>query len=346
MARNRFFIILTALLHLVAATHSPGLPFVINTWGGPFTAATDAAFDSLKLHHGSALDAVEAGGIACERNQCDGSVGYGGSPDEACETTLDALIMDGTTMKSGAVAALRRVRDAISVARHVLEYTTHTMLVGDFATELAIQNGFKVENLTTEASYEQCQAWKAKGCQPNYRINVNPDPSESCGPYVPLSQHRNHPFTHQASHDTLSLITIHSDGSMAAGTTTNGASHKIPGRVGDGPITGSGSYVDGDVGGCGATGDGDVMMRFLPCYQAVENLRRGMTPTEAAEDAVRRMLRKYPDISSGIVVVSNKGEHGAAASGWTFTYSYRGGDMEETEVTTIQPIEASKRPDL
>lgn len=345
MATNRF-IILIALLHLVAATHSPGLPFVINTWGGPFTAATDAAFDSLKLHHDSALDAVEAGGIACERNQCDGSVGYGGSPDEDCETTLDALIMDGTTMKSGAVAALRRVRDAISVARHVLEYTTHSMLVGDFATEFAIQNGFKVENLTTKASYEQCRAWKAKGCQPNYRINVNPDPSESCGPYVSLLQPRNQPFTHQASHDTLSLITIHSDGTMAAGTTTNGAPHKIPGRVGDGPITGSGSYVDGDVGGCGATGDGDVMMRFLPCYQAVENLRRGMTPTEAAEDAVRRMLRKYPDISSGIVVVSNKGEHGAAASGWTFTYSYRGGDMEETEVTTIRPIEASKRPDL
>ncbi|KAJ3534078.1 hypothetical protein NM208_g7694 [Fusarium decemcellulare] len=76
------------------------------------------------------------------------------------------------------------------------------------------------------------------------------------------------------------------------------------------------------------------MLRFLPCYQAVENLRKGMSPTEAAEDAVRRMLRKFPKISSGIVVVDKHGEHGAAGSGWTFTYSYRGGSMDETEVVT------------
>ncbi|KAH7161669.1 asparaginase-domain-containing protein [Dactylonectria macrodidyma] len=317
---------------------SPGLPMVINTWGGDFTAATDAAFSALQRDGSSALDAVEIGCLACERNQCDGSVGFGGSPDENCETTLDAMIMDGTTMKSGAVAALRRVRDAISVARHVLDYTTHTLLAGDFATEFAIQNGFKTESLSTDKSTEQCLAWKEAQCQPNYRLNVSPDASSSCGPYVPQSKGILR-VAGQASHDTLSLIALHSDGTMAAGTTTNGASHKIPGRVGDGPITGSGSYVDGDVGGCGATGDGDVMMRFLPCYQAVENLRRGMSPTEAAEDAVIRMVRKYPDISSGIVVVNNKGEHGAAGSGWTFTYAYRGGTMGSTQVVTVPPIE-------
>src|SRR5690606_22638706 len=95
---------------------------------------------------------------------------------------------------------------------------------------------------------------------------------------------------------------------------------------------------DGDVGGCGATGDGDIMMRFLPCYQAVENLRLGMTPTEAAEDVVRRMLRKYPAISSGIVVANNKGEHGAAGSGWTFTYAFRGGTMDSAEVISVPAL--------
>ncbi|KAF7560153.1 hypothetical protein G7046_g3991 [Stylonectria norvegica] len=333
------------LSHALAAS-SPGLPMVINTWGGDFTAATDAAFDALNSHKGSALDAVEIGCATCERNQCDGSVGYGGSPDENCETTLDAMIMDGTTMKSGAVASLRRVRDAISVARHVLEYTTHSLLAGDLATEFALQNGFQAENLTTASSAEQCNAWKASRCQPNYRLNVSPDESTSCGPYQPESLVRARGSINQASHDTLSLIVLHPDGSMAAGTTTNGASHKIPGRVGDGPITGSGSYVDGEVGGCGATGDGDVMMRFLPCYQAVESLRRGMTPTEAAEDAVRRMLRKYPNIASGIVVVNNKGEHGAAGSGWTFTYSYRGGGMKQTEVVTVPPIQIGEHAEL
>lgn len=330
----------------VAAQSSPGLPFVINTWGGAFTAATDAAFLSISNLPASALDAVQVGCATCERNQCDGTVGFGGSPDEDCETTLDAMIMDGTSMKSGAVAGLRRIRDAIAVARHVLEYTTHTLLAGDLATQFAISNGFTMSNLTTEESATKCQAWKEAGCQPNYRINVTPDPRTSCGPYTGLSLNSSSPTYRRsinpdpasASHDTISMIAIDSSGVMAAGTSTNGASYKVPGRVGDGPITGSGSYVDGDVGGCGATGDGDIMMRFLPCYQAVENLRLGMSPKEAAEDAVRRMLRKYPQTSSGIVVTNTKGEHGGAASGWTFTYAFRGGSMNATEVVTVPPV--------
>ncbi|KAI1472734.1 asparaginase-domain-containing protein [Daldinia caldariorum] len=329
--------------------NSPSLPMVINTWGGPFTAATDAAYLSLLDPKTSALDAVELGCSTCEVNQCDGSVGYGGSPDENCETTLDAMIMDGTSMKSGAVAALRRVKEAISVARAVLEHTTHTLLVGDFATDFAVSNGFAVQNLTTENSAASCGQWKAANCQPNYRINVSPDPSGSCGPYAPLALNASSAaYTSQLlpsgdkpeGHDTISMIALHASGAMAAGTSTNGASRKVPGRVGDGPITGSGSYVDGEVGGCGATGDGDVMMRFLPCYQAVENLRRGMAPQQAAEDAVRRMLRKYPDVQSGIVVVNNRGDHGGAGSGWGFTYAYRGGGMSETVVVSVPPVVA------
>lgn len=333
--------ILVLLPALTSASPSPGLPMVINTWSGPFVAATDAAYRTIA--NGTALDAVEAACITCERNQCDGSVGFGGSPDEACETTLDALIIDGTTMNAGAVAGLRRISDAISVARRVLDFTQHTLLVGDQATQFARQNGFVERDLATAESVSQCEAWKAAACQPNYHVNVEPDPSASCGPYTPKLLASSAGFARQASHDTLSIIAIHASGAMAAGTTTNGASHKVPGRVGDGPIVGSGSYVDGDVGGCGATGDGDIMMRFLPCYQAVENLRRGMTPEEAAEDAVRRMVTRFPDVASGIVVVDREGRHAGAGSGWTFTYSYRGGSMDEAEVVTVPPIDARFR---
>jgi len=327
---------------------SPGLPMVINTWGGPFTAATDAAYEALLNPSTSAIDAVEIGCATCERNQCDTTVGFGGSPDETCETTLDAMIMDGTTMKTGAVAGLRRIRDAVSVARHVLEHTAHSLLVGDHATRFAVENGFSEQDLSTPESKAKCEAWKESNCQANYRINVLPDPTTSCGPYTPValdSTAQGYPRlldagSAAASHDTVSMVVIHASGVMAAGTSTNGASHKVPGRVGDGPIVGSGSYVDGEVGGCGATGDGDIMMRFLPCYQAVENLRRGMSPREAAEDAVKRMLRKYPRMSSGIVVLNSRGDHGGAGSGWTFTYSIRGGMMNATEVITVPPVEA------
>jgi N4-(beta-N-acetylglucosaminyl)-L-asparaginase len=78
----------TALAHSNENTaNSPGLPMVINTWGGPFTAATDAAYLALLNSQTSALDAVELGCSTCEANQCDGSVGYGGSPDENCEVS-------------------------------------------------------------------------------------------------------------------------------------------------------------------------------------------------------------------------------------------------------------------
>jgi N4-(beta-N-acetylglucosaminyl)-L-asparaginase len=343
------YLLLIPLQALPALSHpNPNLPFVINTWGGPFTAATDAAFLALTGNSTSvsALDAVEIGCATCERNQCDGTVGFGGSPDEACETTLDALIMDGTTMKSGAVAGLRRIRDAISVARAVLQHTRHSLLVGDLATQFAVENGFGPEqDLSTDESRRRCEEWRAGGCKGNYRLHVEPDPSTSCGPYRPLPVNGLQGLEDEgrSSHDTISMIVIDGSGAMAAGTSTNGAAFKVPGRVGDGPIVGSGSYVDGDVGGCGATGDGDIMMRFLPCYQAVENLRLGMTPTEAAQDAVRRMLRKYPKISSGIVVVNNKGEHGAAASGWTFTYAFRGGTMNTTEVVTIPSLQTREQ---
>ena len=133
------------------------LPLVVNTWGGAFTQGTDAAYAVLLRPTSSALDAVEAGGARCEAKQCDGTVGFGGSPDEQCETTLDAMIMDGKTMKSGSVAGMRRVKDAISVARMVLEHTTHTMLSGELATRFAVENGFTPENLTTANSLESCE---------------------------------------------------------------------------------------------------------------------------------------------------------------------------------------------
>lgn len=344
---------LWTLLHHASASSS-NVPFVLNTWGGPFTIATDAAFASLvqgpragshRPRGTAALDAVEAGCAACEAAQCDGTVGFGGAPDEQCETTLDALLMDGTTLAAGAVAGLRRVRAAIGVARAVLDHTAHTMLAGDLATAFAVQNGFVEEDLGTDASRERCRAWReADRCQGNYRVGVEPDPRTSCGPYVPVERPGAGGWggRQQRSHDTVSMIVIDRDGAMAAGTSTNGAIHKIPGRVGDGPIVGSGSYVDGEVGGCGATGDGDIMMRFLPCYQAVENLRRGMTPTQAAEDAVGRMMRRFPALLSGVVVANTRGEHGGAASGWNFTYSFRQGGMPATEVVTLSPLDAGE----
>lgn len=224
---------LTTLIHLTSASSSPGLPFIANVWSGPFEAATNAAFLSLLPNASTcgsptpALDAVTIGCTVCEEEQCDGSVGFGGSPDENCETTLDAMIMDGVSFNAGAVAGLRRVKNAIGVARAVMEHTRHTLLSGDLATKFAKEMGFKEESLSTPEMEERCRVWREGNCQPNYRVDVSPDAGSSCGPYKPLEKKSKRNQGKQYGHDTLSIIAIDHKGRMAAGTTTNGATNKV-----------------------------------------------------------------------------------------------------------------------
>lgn len=290
-------------------------------------------------------------------------MGFGGSPDETGETTLDAMIMDGTTMDVGAVGALRFVKDAIRTAKLVLEHTEHTLLVGDQASAFAISLGLSgPANLSTDESLEKWSKWHENDCQPNFWQNVSPNSQSSCGPYRimrPKKDHENRRLLqgdvkisgyagfcsqedkkqiNQFNHDTISMAVIDTKGRIAAGTSTNGASYKIPGRVGDGPIVGASAYADQEVGACGATGDGDVMMRFLPCYQVVESMRLGLSPVEAAEDAVARIRRRYPSFVGAVVALNKYGVHGGACHGWTFQYSVRTAGMEDVEVYSVYPV--------
>lgn len=315
----------------------------INTWN--FTYATEKAWTILNTENGSSLDAVEKGCAVCEELQCDGTVGFGGSPDENGETTLDAMIMDGTTHDVGAVGALRRVKSAISVARKVMEHTTHTMLVGDQATEFALMMGFKEENLTTQSSDEIYNEWKNASCQPNFWKNVLPEPELTCGPYHPIdTKYKSFKGStafegknfNVKNHDTIGMIAIDKKGRISGGTSTNGAIHKIPGRVGDSPIPGSGVYVDKHVGGAAATGDGDVMMRFMPALLTVELMRSGVTPSAASEVALQNIASYYPEFMGAVVAVKMNGEYGAACYGFDeFPFSVANSELQSVTVMSV-----------
>uniref|UniRef100_A0A3Q3VS42 Uncharacterized protein n=1 Tax=Mola mola TaxID=94237 RepID=A0A3Q3VS42_MOLML len=272
------------------------LPLVINTW--PFRNATAAAWSALNSG-GSVLDAVERGCARCEVEQCDGTVGYGGSPDESGETTLDALIMNGDTMEVGAVADLRRIKNAIGVARAVMELTDHTMLVGESASVFAENMGFTAEDLTTDKSMNIFSQWLKGDCQPNYRKNVIPDPSKSCGPYkarTAVNQNKRVTHLNTRSHDTIGQFKIQPDITW------------------DSPIVGAGAYADSSAGAAAATGDGDVMMRFLPSYLAVELMRAGADPSEACRTAISRIKRHYSDFFGAIICANTTGHYGAACN--------------------------------
>ncbi|XP_054680264.1 N(4)-(beta-N-acetylglucosaminyl)-L-asparaginase isoform X3 [Grus americana] len=287
--------LLLVVLQLAGATSAAALPVVINTWA--FRKAAETAWRVLQLG-GSELDAVERGCGQCEIDQCDGSVGYGGSPDESGETTLDAMIMDGNTMEVGAVADLRHVKNAIGVARKVIEYTKHTLLVGESASLFAVRMGFPYEDLTTQKSLLVYSKWLNQSCQPNYWKNVVPDSSKSCGPYkrpekVICKDEQTISQRNVQNHDTIGNNLC---------------------RVGDSPIAGAGSYADSTAGGAAATGDGDIMMRFLPSYQAVEYMRMGTDPTVACQKVISRIQKYAPNFFGAVICANTTGSYGAACN--------------------------------
>lgn len=147
----------------------------------------------------------------------------------------------------------------------------------------------------------------------------------------------------RGNHDTVAIAALDTRGSLAVATSTNGVAHKLPGRVGDAAVPGAGGYAVTGVGACGATGDGDTMMRFLPCYQAVESLRLGWSPQAAADDAVARVAARAPAFVGALFVLSADGRlHAGAAHGWSFQYTVlRAGD-EAPRVFTVNPAAAAR----
>ena len=153
--------------------------------------------------------------------------------------------------------------------------------------------------------------WKDGGRQPNFWQNSPGSDTSNGG----VSSDPRRVQWGEKNHDTIGMLALDSKGNLAAGTSTNGAKFKIPGRVGDSPIPGAGAYADSEVGAAAATGDGDVMMRMLPSLLAVEAMRQGESPSEAAQQAIARVSRKFPDFVGAVVTVNRDGEWGAACHG-------------------------------
>ena len=132
------------------------------------------------------------------------------------------------------------------------------------------------------------------------------------------------------------MIIIDKNGDISAGTSSNGARNKIPGRVGDAPIPGSGAYVDNDIGAAVATGNGDIMMRFAPTSLIVELMRNGLSPKAACLNAIERIQAKYPNFFGAVLAAKRNGDFGAACSGIArFSYSMVGHGNNTVTIKTV-----------
>jgi N4-(beta-N-acetylglucosaminyl)-L-asparaginase len=267
-------------------------PLIISTW--PFGKPSNERALEVLGQGASVLDAVEKGINLVETDPNNRSVGFAGLPNAAGVVQLDACIMDGPTHKCGSVAALERILNPVSVARRIIEKTPHVMLVGEGARQFAIKEGFKETDPVTPAAKAEWEKWKAR-------------------------QHEQ-----KKNHDTIALIVLGTDGNLAGGCSTSGLAYKLPGRVGDSPIIGSGLYVDNDVGGAGATGVGENVMRFCGSFMVVEFMRQGLHPTEACMETIKRIMKKNPpgvDLRINFIALNKRGEYGAAGTGQGFDFA-------------------------
>jgi isoaspartyl peptidase/L-asparaginase-like protein (Ntn-hydrolase superfamily) len=284
-------------------------PVLIATW--PFGKfATERGRDVI-LAGDSVLDAVEQGVREIERRGSDGSVGVRGRPNAAGYTQVDACIMNGDDHGAGSVAGLEGIVHPVSAARLVMEKTKHVMLVGEGARWFALENG--LATLDVSGHRAKKAAWRAR---------------------------QKDPVKKREGHDTIALLALDGGGHMAGACSTSGAATKLPGRVGDSPILGSGLYVDGEVGAAGATGIGENVMRYCATFHIVELMRAGRTPTEACEAVIHRIARKEGTYAVDIcfVAVDRAGNVGAAASNQTFPFAVATrGTSELRKVPQVTP---------
>jgi N4-(beta-N-acetylglucosaminyl)-L-asparaginase len=252
------------------------------------------------------LDAAIEGVKIQELDPNDASVGYGGLPNEDGVVQLDASCMHGPTRRAGAVGALEGIKTPSVVAKYVLLYTDHMMLVGEGAKRFALSYGFKEENLLTDQSRERWLRWRANRGNADDWLNVADDAEMAIRPT-----------------GTINMNVINSKGDISSVTTTSGLSWKIPGRVGDSPIIGAGQYTDNDIGAAGSTGRGESNIAVCGAFLTVENMRQGMTPTDAALATLRRVVavsetrllndRGRPLFDLDFYAVNKAGQFGAAS---------------------------------
>jgi beta-aspartyl-peptidase (threonine type) len=234
------------------------------------------------LDDNSALDAVEVA-VECMENNPAFDAGVGSVLNAEGEIELDAAIMDGRTLNAGAVAAVRNIRNPVSLARKVMENSDHVFLVGEGANKFATLQGFeKFDGLLVK---RELNRWKK--LREKYRGTMK--------------------FSDE--NGTVGAVAMDAHGNIAAATSTGGIPFKLPGRVGDSCLIGCGLYADNEVGGVSATGYGESIIKVMLSRVVCELLERGLTAQKAAEQSVK-MLEKKINGRGGVIVLDRKGNVG------------------------------------
>ena len=285
---------------------------------------------------GTAVDAVEAAVTVMEDDDTF-DAGRGSFLTRDGRVQLDALLMNGSDLRTGGVACVERLRNPIQAARIVLEKSPHVYFVGSGAERFATQNGMRlVDNTELIVPRERERLMKFQlaeaageldttfsGTPAEFRtaavtttsevptdtameqIHLEEEVEEGLPPELRIDD----PTLH--SHDTVGAVALDSKGCLAAGTSTGGTLSKAPGRVGDSSLIGCGCYADNESAAVSLTGWGEPIMKLVLGKWAVDRVAAGSTPQQAASDAIAYLFRRLGG-HGGMILLGPDGSVGLA----------------------------------
>ena len=237
---------------------------------------------------GTALDAVEAAIVSMEEDDTF-DAGRGSFLTSDGRVQLDALMMDGKTLRSGGVGCVERIRNPIRAARKVLDESPHVYLVAEGAERFAAEHGIELcrnEELVIEREIERLRQAKEQAAA-------------------------GAPAEFFAEHDTVGAVALDKNGNLAAATSTGGTMNKTPGRVGDSSLIGCGCYADNESAAVSTTGWGEPMMKLVLGKWAVDRVQEGTPPERAATMAIQKLESRLNG-HGGMILLDTQGRYGVA----------------------------------
>ena len=243
------------------------------------------------LAGGTSLDAVEAA-IRMMEDLTVFNAGRGGVFTHARTIELDAAIMEGKTRQAGAIAGVMTIKNPISGARAVMEKSKHVLLIGPGADAFARTQGLEiVPNLYFETDHRR------KAIEEILKREADEAQKRSDAGHEPLLP------TKKSEYGTVGAVALDKDGNLAAGTSTGGMTNKMPGRVGDTPIIGAGTYADNEAAAISCTGHGEFFIRYAVSHEIVSQMKyKGVSGHDAAQDVINRQLKNVNGEGAAIVL--------------------------------------------
>jgi beta-aspartyl-peptidase (threonine type) len=248
---------------------------------------------------GTALDAIEEAVVVMEDDETF-DAGRGSFLNRDGKVQMDALIMDGATLRAGGVGCVERVRNPVRAARKILSESPHVYFVGAGAERFAAEHG--VELCTNEELVIAREVERLREYQRAAASDGSAGVSERDGKDL---------FAPEVSHDTVGAVALDRAGNIAAATSTGGTLNKAPGRLGDSSLIGCGCYADNLSAAVSTTGWGEPIMKLVLAKWTADRVLAGNLPEWAAQEAMN-YLKQRLNGHGGIIVLNALGQFGIA----------------------------------